>query len=139
MVPDLCKPITGQDDFYCLSFFSNSILTPTVAQTIRSMIGIDKLLFSLHIHMAINSNIRETEYKMIIALFFTSQLLLRIVRVYNHSALNGRFLANAAGKTEKSAQNVAAFTVHGLPWRIMCKRGETTYFFQTWTISPMYM
>ena len=61
-------------EFYCLSFFSNSILTPIVAQTMRSMIGIDMLLFSLSINIAINSNIRETEYKMIIALFFIIKL-----------------------------------------------------------------
>ena len=40
----------------------------------RSMIGIDKLLFSLSINIAINSNIRETEYKMIIVLFFIIKL-----------------------------------------------------------------
>ena len=39
----------------------------------RSKIGIEKLLFSLPINTAINSNIRETEYKMIIALFFIIQ------------------------------------------------------------------
>ena len=64
---------TGKSEFYCLTFFSNSILTPIVAQTMRSMIGIEKLLFSLPINTAINSNIRETEYKMIIALFFIIQ------------------------------------------------------------------
>ena len=40
----------------------------------RSMIGIDKPLFSLPINIAINSNIRETEYTMIIALFFIIKL-----------------------------------------------------------------
>ena len=65
---------TGKSEFYCLPFFSNSILTPIVAQTMRSMIGIDKPLFSLPINIAINSNIRETEYKMIIALFFIIKL-----------------------------------------------------------------
>ena len=66
--------ISINGEFYCLSFFSNSILTPIVAQTMRSMICIDKPLFSLPINIAINSNIRETEYKMIIALFFIIKL-----------------------------------------------------------------
>ena len=65
---------TDKIEFYCLPFFSNSILTPIVAQTMRSMIGIDKPLFSPPINIAINSNIRETEYKMIIALFFIIKL-----------------------------------------------------------------
>ena len=65
---------TDKSEFYCLPFFSNSILTPIVAQTMRSMIGIDKPLFSLPINIAINSNIRETEYRMIIALFFIIKL-----------------------------------------------------------------
>lgn len=56
--------------FYCLSFFSNRILTPTVAHTIRRMIGNGNPLFSLPSKQAINSNIRETEYKMIIPFFF---------------------------------------------------------------------
>ena len=65
---------TDKIEFYCLSFFSNSNLTPIVAQTMRRMIGIDMLLFSLPINIAINSNIRETEYKTIIALFFIIKL-----------------------------------------------------------------
>ena len=65
---------TDKIEFYCLSFFSNSNLTPIVAQTMRRMIGIDMLLFSLPINIAINSNIRETEYTMIIALFFIIKL-----------------------------------------------------------------
>ena len=65
---------TDKLEFYCLPFFSNSILTPIVAQTMRSMIGIDKPLFSPPSNIAINSNIRETEYTMIIALFFIIKL-----------------------------------------------------------------
>ena len=40
----------------------------------RSMIGIDILLFSPPINIANNRSIRETEYKMIIALFFIIKL-----------------------------------------------------------------
>ena len=43
-----------------------------------------------------------------VASFFCTLLL---GRVYNPSVLWGRFLANAARKSAKSAQNVAAFTL----------------------------
>ena len=56
--------------FYCLSFFSNNSLAPTVAQTIRSMVSNDNPLFSLPINDAINNNNKETEYKMIIVFLF---------------------------------------------------------------------
>ena len=70
----LMQEKTDKFEFYWLTFFSNSILTPIVAQTMRSKIGIDTLLFSLPINIATNSNIRETKYKMIIALFFITIL-----------------------------------------------------------------
>lgn len=55
---------------YFLDFFSKSILTPIVAHTMRSMIGNDNPLCSFPINDAINTNIREIEYKVIIAFLF---------------------------------------------------------------------
>ena len=86
---------TDKLEFYCLPFFSNSILTPIVAQTMRSMIGIDKPLFSLPINIAINSNTGITILHVEAQLLFEGAVLAGIDGSHDHILSAWRILLGA--------------------------------------------